>query len=916
MSNESETPVNEEKDFMRNSNLHLRMLLGFLAGFAAVIVLLRAQDGAPAEEHLDEYGNELFPGAAPAGDLITPAVLAPAEGAGNIIKRLGDFVPRNHLLQKRFDAQMSAVAWTNFVTSLDFDRSYFLQSDIDRFAEMRDRFGEVLRSGDTAWAYDVFAVYKERLAERYGFVTNLLEQGMDFSTAEFYEWNRRHAAWPATEEERDDLWRRKIKNEYLGIVIARELDQEAASNRVAKASNNEQVITVNGKQLRLVARRSSYDEELRKLEKKLQDVLDMRDFIPLEAEKQVWLVNGRHKVSLREMTDAGMLLLKDHTLENAWTMAPETVTMLRGVSREADAAVRDWTRVTIAAIAEHTEAMKEAAKEEPPAPDAEATEETAEAQIEKPARPPVTPEESIAKNYRQRKTVMEDYHADFVLQRFASALVSAYDPHSDYMSPAKVEDFENDMRLSLQGIGAMLRPEDGAAKVMELIPGGPAARDTRDIRLRENDLIIGVGQGDGEIEDVMHLPLDKTVRKIRGKEGTKVVLQVISGSDPSGTDIRLIDLIRDVVKLEDQAATSRVERVVMPDGTTRTLGVVRLPAFYRSFDKPPGAEGFRSSTEDVAREIAKLNNEDIEGLILDLRNNGGGALAEAVDLAALFVKSGPVVQVREPKGIQVLPIPETGVAGPMFRKPMVVLVNRTSASASEIVAGALQDYGRAIVVGDSKTHGKGTVQTVLKLAGRFGDDSLGSAKLTTATFYRITGASTQLRGVVPDIVIPSTLDAMEIGEEFLPNPLPWTTLDAAFYTPVFSLAEVVPALRERSAQRLADDEKYQRYHRLIEHLARTHKEAVIPLERAARKAHVIEEREARKLQDLESDEPAETEEEDVSPRRKKQNPADDTIMQEALKILSDLITQTDGREVPLSTGDNMQRSMFRIFGGF
>jgi len=217
-------------------------------------------------------------------------------------------------------------------------------------------------------------------------------------------------------------------------------------------------------------------------------------------------------------------------------------------------------------------------------------------------------------------------------------------------------------------------------------------------------------------------------------------------------------------------------------------------------------------------------------------------------------------------------------------------------------------------VGDSKTHGKGTVQTVLPLGGRFGNKELGSAKLTTATFYRITGASTQLRGVVPDIIIPSTLDAMEIGEEFLPNPLPWTMLDAAFYASVFSLADVIPKLRERSTQRLTADAKYQRYHRLVEHLARVSKEATVPLEHDARKAYAIEEREVRKLQDIESDEPGKSEE-DVPVRRRKASPGDDIIMHEALNILSDLITLTDGREVPLSTGDPAQRGIFRLFGG-
>ncbi len=801
-----------------STRFHVRMMLGCLAGFVAVILLLRAQDGGRLPE-----GEDSGPGMAPPEEEVAPKGLLSQENGGTILKRLGEFLPRNHLLLKRFDTSMSAVAWTNFVTSLDFDRSYFLQSDINRFEEMRERLGEVVKSGDAAWAYEVFEVYKERLADRYVFVTNGLAQAMDFTREEFYDWNRRHVAWPATAEERDDLWRRRIKNEYLGYVISKEIDQEAASNRVAKATTEDMGV----------------EPQIGQMEQ---------------------IVNATTEEVLEE----------------------------------------------IERVVETEEEVLEAGAEEKAVADA------------KPAvtnAPAITPEEFVAKRYRQLKTVIDDYDADFVFQRFASAIVSAYDPHSDYMSPAKAEDFNIDMSLSLSGIGAQLRSEDGTAMVVELIPGGPAERDTRDIRLRPKDKIVGVGQADGVIEDVLHLPLDKTVRKIRGKKGTKVVLQVISGSDPSGTDTRLIDLIRDDVKLEEQAATSRVERVTLKDGTVRNIGVVRLPAFYRTFNQKPGTKDFRSATEDVATEIAKLNNENIEGLILDLRYNGGGALPEAVNLTGLFVKQGPVVQVREPRQIQVLPIQDTGIAGPMFRKPMITLVNRTSASASEIVAGALQDYGRSLIVGDSKTHGKGTVQTVLPLGGRFGDKTLGEVKLTTATFYRITGASTQLRGVVPDIIIPSTLDTLEIGEEYLPNPLPWTMVDAAYFSPVFTPTNDIVALKKLSDERLASDAKYQRYHRLVGHLAKLSKESSIPLEYNARKAYAIEEREMRKLQDLEiSDFEAPAEDDDLP--KKKNDATDDIIMQESLQILSDYITLTGGKEVPLSSGESLQKSMFRIFGGY
>ena len=830
--------------------------MGFMAGFAAVVALLRVWgDGVDPQTENDAEDAAFFtrPSTVVEDGFFPRKVLVPAEGMDNVIRRLGEFVPRNHLSMKRFDANMSAIAWTNFIASIDFDRSYFLQSDIDAFAEMRDNLGEILKTGDTSWAYGVFDIYKERLADRYVFTTNLLAQTMEFDAEEFYEWNRRKAAWPANEEERDDLWRRRIKNEFLGHVIAREIAMEASSNRVAKVADLPHAIGA------------------------------LHEFAPEMR---------RRLEGMREKLRDVQTMLEKTTLTHVETGEDLT---------------RELKDQDVAFLLEMTEACIEGLEKYPEVVESE----------KPPAAPPETTESILEKRYRQLKTVMFDYDADFVLQRFASAIVSAYDPHSDYMSPAKAEDFTIDMSLKLTGIGAMLRNEDGAAMVVELIPGGPAERDTREIRLRPKDKIIGVAQGDGEIEDVMHLPLDKTVRKIRGPKGTKVVLQVISGSDPSGTDVRLIDLMRDEVRLEEQAATGRVERVTLPDGSARNLGVVRLPAFYRTFDQRPGSKDFRSAAQDVATEIAKLNNENIEGLVLDLRNNGGGALAEAVDLAALFVKSGPVVQVREPRGIQALQIQPSDVAGPMFRKPMVVLVNRASASASEIVAGALQDYGRALIVGDSKTHGKGTVQTVMPLGGRFGDKTLGQAKLTTATFYRITGASTQLRGITPDIVVPSTLDALEIGEEFLPNPLPWTQIDGALFTPVFDLSETFPRLETLSVERLANDEKYRRYNRLVSHFAKRNHDSTVPLEYAARKAFALEEREINKIQDAESDGETPGEDDPVPPRRRRnEGPADDVVLRETLNILSDLITLTEGREVPLSAGGNLQGGMFRLFGGF
>ena len=484
-----------------------------------------------------------------------------------------------------------------------------------------------------------------------------------------------------------------------------------------------------------------------------------------------------------------------------------------------------------------------------------------------------------------------------ILQRYLSAVAMAYDPHSDYMSPMRKEDFDIDMNLSLCGIGAQLRSEDGMARITEVIPGGPADRDKREIRLIPGDKIIGVGQGDGLIEDIVHLPLNKAVKKIRGAKGTKVVLNVIPASDPSGTTTKKVDLIRDEVKLEEQAATGRVSRVTLKDGSARSFGVVRLPAFYGTMDKRPSQAGFRSATLDVAKQLAAFNGQNVSGLILDLRNNGGGSLREAVSLVGLFVRSGPVVQVREPQQIVVLPVPNLDPAI-AFRKPMIVLINRASASASEIVAGALQDYGRAVIVGDSQSHGKGTVQTVMPM----GAEKYGSMKVTAASFYRITGSSTQRKGVASDIVIPSMLDGLDIGEDKLPGALPWTQVESALFIPVSDVRKFVPQLKELSAKRLSVNSRYTRYCTLVRHVQAISEQTEVPLEMNARRKIMKAENEMRKLEDEETD------------AAKKNGGEEDVVLDEALNILSDLVDLSGGADIPMETEGDLRTRMLRIFG--
>ncbi len=717
--------------------------------------------------------------------LLLPLVaLEGAAGAGRVLEPLPHYaevarqfvrlLPAAHLLQQPLNDAISARAWTNYVASLDYDRAYFLQSDIDAFAAQRETLDDSLKAGDLQFAFDVFNVYRQRLAERQACVTNLLATGFDFSVPENYVWRRKDAPWPADRAAQDELWRLRVKNEYLAYVISR--DEFGVTNVPAGS-------------------------------------------VP---------TNGIAYASV--------------------TNRPAVAAATNGL-----AAVR--------------------------------------------APPPPTPAEFVAKRYRQFQIVIDDSDADWVLQRYLGAVAAAYDPHSTYMAPAAVEDFNIDMNLTLCGIGALLTPEDGTAKIQEVIPGGPAARDTREIRLRPGDKIIGVGQGDQAIEDVLHLPLSQTVRKIRGAKGTTVVLNVISVSDPSGLSVRLVDLVRDDVRLEEQAATSRVERVTLTNGAVRALGVVRLPAFYGSVNQRPGEPGFRSSALDVAHCLAELNTGGVEGLLLDLRNNGGGSLREAIMLAGLFIRTGPVVQVREIGQIQVLPDRDPAVA---YRRPVVVLVNRISASASEIVAGALQDYGRAVIVGDSSTHGKGSVQTILQLGSA---KNLGSIKVTAASYYRVSGASTQLRGVVPDIILPSVLDYLELGEDKLPNAMPWSRVPAVEYQANTGLAAYVPTLARASALRRAANPAFTRYLRLVDHAQAVQSRTEVPLQIELRRQLARAEHEVRR-----AEEAVEEGAEGGPP-----SPADDVMLDEALHILSDLVDLQGKQDLfpPVRDSDTRMRDLVR-----
>lgn len=634
--------------------------------------------------------------------------LRPEPYYSTIAQRVAMIFPREHLLRSAIDEGISRKTWTNYLASFDYDRLYFLQSDIDEFRAEEKMLADDIKTGRLDFAYRVQNVFQERVSNRMEYANAVLAKGFTLEEKETYHWKRKDAPWAKDEAELNELWRKKIKNEYIQATLAREAADKAATNKVNVAATN--------------------------------------------------------------------------TVDSA----------------------------------------------------------------EQPEKKKLTPEETIRQRYKQFQTVLGDTDAEMILSRLLMAFAQAHDPHSAYMSPATSEDFDIEMKLSLEGIGALLSSEDGAAKIVRVIPGGPADMDKSEKRLRAGDKIIAVGQGDSPTEDILHLPLQKIVQKIRGRKGTKVSLVVIPASDATGTTTKRVELIRDEVKLEEQAATSKIQQIQDFNGKTQKLGVVTLPAFYANMRvSSEKAAGYKSSAHDVEKALEELKTNNVTGILLDLRNNGGGSLLEAVKMTGLFIRDGPVVQVKERYSIKPIQDPDDSVA---YEGPLVVLVNRLSASASEILAGALQDYGRAIIVGDSKTHGKGTVQTILqKELGR--DPRFGSVKLTTASYYRISGNSTQLKGVASDIVVPSALDFMELGEEYMPNALQLSAEQSASYTKIADLSQPVATLRDKSENRRAEDSRFKAYARLLERIKIMNKTEKLPLNLADRRELTKIEKELQEMED-------------------------------------------------------------------
>ena len=624
----------------------------------------------------------------------------------DIAKATAVRLPGEHLNKTVLGDTISEKALHNFLDALDPNHSIFVNRDILSFEEHTRMLDDELKAGHLEFAFKVFEVYKQRVQERVHHVNRLLETEFDVTKDESYQWKRDEAPWPTAGKEQIELWRKKIKNEYVGAKVSQAVRLMDAAKEESDDTNS------------------------------------------------------------------------------------------RGTSE--DVILEDKTKVETNDKSEKSQYAKE---------------EIPEDQHSVSVRPDLAPTELIAKRYRQLESVISGHDAEWVLQTYLTAFAQAYDAHSTYLSERTAEDFDIAMKLSLTGIGAILTLDDGAAKIVRLIPGGPADRDGR---IKPGDRIVGVAQGDGPVQDILFWPLYKSVRLIRGKPGTDVVLDVVPATDVSGTRVERINLVRDKILLEEKEAKSEVLQLpgAKPDEQFK-LGVITLPDFYADQQGiKNGTQGAKSSAFDVHKLLRNLIAEKVDGILLDLRNNGGGSLRDAIMMTGFFIEEGPIVQVRQGEFVVKYRDPSPDI---VYDGALVVLVNRLSASASEILAAALQDYGRAIIVGDTKTHGKGSVQTVFPLNPR--DKKYGKLKVTTAGFYRINGESTQLNGVTPDVKLRSVMDVMEIGEEFLPNVLPPSRVEPASYVGSRGLHGVVQKLNTNSKERRNSDPEYVAYQKQVDRLA-------------------------------------------------------------------------------------------------
>ncbi|WP_113358583.1 carboxy terminal-processing peptidase [Rhizobium sp. SYY.PMSO] len=598
----------------------------------------------------------------------SPPVLTPLPQQAQAAHLTSQFLERFHYKPVPLDDALSVKIMNRFIKSLDPDRVIFLQSDIDKFMASSTKIDDAIDQEDLNIPFSIFNLYEQRVVDRMSYARSLLKQKFDFSVQEDYTLSRDKEPWPRSEAESNDLWRKRVKSDWLRLKLA-----------------------------------------------------------------------GKDDASIRD------------TLDKRY-------------------------------------------------------------------------ENSLERAYK--------YKNDDVFQTFMDAYTTSVDPHSDYFGATASAEFDISMKLSLVGIGAVLQERDDYTTIRELVAGGPAQLSGK---LAVGDRIIGVGQGEnGPVKEVVGTRLDEIVQMIRGAKGSVVRLDILpADAGPDGKH-RLISLVRDKISLDKQAARKTVLSVKDGDAT-RKIGVITLPAFYEDFEaRRKGDKDYRSASRDVAKLLGELKQDKVDGVLIDLRNNGGGSLSEAIDLTGLFVGKGPVVQQRDAGGA--VEVESDDLPTPAWTGPVGVLINRGSASASEIFAAAIQDYGRGVIIGEP-SFGKGTVQTVVNLdqVAHNLKPKFGELKLTVAQFFRIDGGTTQLRGVTPDISLPGLSDLTTFGESSYDNALPWTQVKPAKYQPEGDIKALLPQLQSRHDARVKKDPDFQRFVDDVAVLKAQREKKVISLNEAERR---------------------------------------------------------------------------------
>lgn len=629
--------------------------------------------------------------------------LAPEAQHKKVAPLIAKYLSSFHYQKKEIDDSLSSEIFNRFFDRIDPSRVYFLESDIKHFNKYRYLLDDYIAIGYLDPAYEIFNVYGQRIAERLSYVYSRLEEPFNYDLDEYLELDRENAPWFITTTEQDELWRKRLKNETLNLLLS-------------------------GKE-------------------------------------------------------------------------PEEIIKL------------------------------------------------------------------LKKRYNRVKKNIEQFQSEDVFQIFMNAVGESFDPHTNYFSPKTFDDFKIQMSQAYSGIGARLTTEDDYTVIREIIPGGPAAKSNT---LHVDDKIIGVGQtNDGEIVDVIGWRIDDVVQLIRGERNTLVRLQITRADDIPGTPSDTISLNRDKIKLEDQSAKGEIKKVILNNRDFNYI-VIEIPQFYSDFEgRNAGEKNYKSTTHDVEKLLIDFRADTLDGVIIDLRHNGGGFLNEAIELTGLFIDVGPVVQVRSTTGK--VSVEWDDRKGQVYSGPLAVVVDRISASASEIFAAAIQDYERGLIIG-SQTFGKGTVQNAIGLNRFFPNtkQKLGQIKMTIAKFYRINGGSTQHVGVIPDIAFPSRFELMEIGESSEQNALLWDQIDPVYYRKYGDIQSTLTRIEVRHHLRLNDDIQYANLCKLLEEFEINRNKTRISLKKDIRKKE-REKAEKRKKE------------------RKNEEDEDDLLLTESARVLSDYI---------------------------